>query len=396
MNLNLPDYILFCINKLNNKNYECFVVGGAIRDHLLNKHVNDYDLATNATPNQIKEVFNSEPTFDSGIKHGTITVLINSNPIQITTYRSDGEYSDYRHPNEVYFTNSLKEDCRRRDFTINALCYHPQKGLIDFFDGIDDLNNKIIRSIDNPDKRFQEDALRIIRALRFSTLLDFQIEEKTKQSIFYNKELLLNISIERVTDELLKILSSNNCSKVIKEYFEIFKTIIPELNKIDKKNIIQLLSNELSSSTINLAILLLYIQKDAIGVMNKLKLPNTTKRKILFLLNNYDIDLSNKVNIKKTLNKNEEYFNDLLKFIKIINPSINDVEIKMKLEEIINNNEPYKLNQLVINGNDIKEMGFIDNEISNVLNNILTQIIEGKLDNNKREMISYVKRGCDR
>lgn len=389
----LPTYINKCINILNSNGFECFVVGGAIRDALLNREVNDYDITTNATPIEIKEAFNDFKTIETGIKHGTITVIMDYHHIEITTYRIDGEYEDNRHPNNVVFTQSIYEDCKRRDFTINAICFHPQTGILDFFDGVKDLNNKIIRSIDNPDKRFNEDALRIIRALRFSCELDFEIEENTKKSILNNKDLLNNIAIERISDELDKIFSTRNSYKIFKEYFEVFTTIIPEFKNItNKEEVIHSLSKQ-SSSDIKLAIILLSIKDDALNIMNKLKLPNITKRKIKFLLNNYDIDLEDKTNIKKILNINKEFLNDLITFIKIINPETNVNKINQLHNEIINNKEPYKLSHLDINGNDLIELGIKDFKISLTLNDILNKVIDNTLENDKDIIIEHIKKG---
>lgn len=389
----LPTYINKCINILNSSGFECFVVGGAIRDALLNREVNDYDITTNATPIEIKEAFNDFKTIETGIKHGTLTVIIDYHHIEITTYRIDGEYEDNRHPNNVVFTQSIYEDCKRRDFTINAICFHPQTGILDFFDGVKDLNNKIIRSIDNPDKRFNEDALRIIRALRFSCELDFEIEENTKKSILNNKDLLNNIAIERISDELDKIFSTSNSNKIFKEYFEVFTTIIPEFKNItNKEEVIHNLSKQ-SSSDIKLAIILLNIKDDALNIMNQLKLPNITKRKIKFLLNNYDIDLEDKTNIKKILNINKEFLNDLITFIKIIKPETNINKINQLHNEIIHNKEPYKLSHLDINGNDLIELGIKDFKISLTLNDILNKVIDNTLENDKEIIIEHIKKG---
>ncbi len=396
--IELPDYITYCINKLNSKGFECFVVGGAIRDALLNRNVNDYDITTNSTPLEIKEVFKNDKTIDTGIKHGTVTVLVKSHPIEITTYRIDGTYNDSRHPDNVIFTQSIYEDCKRRDFTINAICYHPTIGILDFFNGTDDINNKIIRCINDPDTRFNEDALRIIRALRFSCQLDFKIEENTKKSIIKNKDLLKNISIERISEELLKILNPNNSSHLINEYFEVFKVFIPQLDKLSDKeriNTINYLSNISTYSNSKLASLLFYLKEDAIDIMNNLKLPNITKKKITFLLNNYNLDLNNKINIKKILSNNEEYFLELVEFIKIIKPNTNTTNINKIKQSIIKNNEPYKLNQLKINGNDITYLGYKGPIVSTILEDVLLQVIKENIQNDKNLIIKYITEKYD-
>ena len=393
MIIKLPEYILTCLKQLNSNGYECYVVGGAIRDSLLGRHISDYDLATNATPLDIKNVFTKEAIYDNGIKHGTITVIIKSHPIEITTYRIDGEYFDGRHPESVYYTQSIYEDCKRRDFTINAICYHPKSGFLDFFDGMDDLNNKVIRCIDDPDKRFNEDALRIMRALRFSAQLEFSIEQNTKESIFKNKDLLHKISIERITDEFLKIIKCDNCSKIIQEYFEIFSLFIKELKTLNDYQIektVSFLDNHIYSTSTKIAALLYYLKDDALSIMEHLKLPNTTKRKVMYLLEYENVDLTHRLTLKKTLSISEEYFNDLLEFSKIIDPSLNIKEIRTEANYILKNNEPIRLKQLHISGNDVVALGFKGHDISIILNDVLNQIMDGSVLNIKEDMINYI------
>ena len=201
----LPESIQKAFKLLNN--YEAYLVGGCIRNHLLNIPINDYDMCTSATPQEIIECFKDYKVIPTGIKHGTITVIIDHTHIEITTFRKDEGITDNRHPKKVIFTSILEEDASRRDFTINSLYYHPDKGIIDYFHGITDIHDHIIRSINDPNIRFQEDALRILRALRFSLQLDFKIENNTSIAIHNNKQLLKKLSAERIIDELKKIMS---------------------------------------------------------------------------------------------------------------------------------------------------------------------------------------------
>ena len=198
MKLEIPAYVKVLMDQLNDSGYECYIVGGAIRSMLLGLPVHDYDLTTNALPAQMKNVFTSNKTIDTGLKHGTLTVLSSHHPIEITTYRKDSTYQDHRHPDAVQFTSAIEEDCARRDFTINAFCYNDNDGILDFFDGRQDLKNHILRCIGDPSQRFEEDALRILRAVRFASQLHFEIEENTKNAIFAKKNLLSYISLERI------------------------------------------------------------------------------------------------------------------------------------------------------------------------------------------------------
>ncbi|MEE1185167.1 MAG: hypothetical protein UHX92_03715, partial [Acutalibacteraceae bacterium] len=173
----LPEKIEYVINRITDSGFEAFIVGGCVRDMLMGKTPNDFDITTSATPEEIQNIF--EKTVPTGIKHGTITVVLEGEPIEVTTFRCDGDYNDCRHPEKVEFVRSIEADLSRRDFTVNAIAYNPTKGIVDLFGGIEDINSKILRAVGNPEKRFCEDALRIMRLFRFSSVLSFEIEEKT-------------------------------------------------------------------------------------------------------------------------------------------------------------------------------------------------------------------------
>ena len=206
MKLTIPVNAEKILRVLENQGFEAFIVGGCVRDSILGRRPDDWDITTSARPEQVKALFRR--TVDTGVKHGTVTVLMDKESYEVTTYRIDGEYEDGRHPKEVAFTASLEEDLKRRDFTINAMAYHPDRGLVDLFHGMDDIRAEIIRCVGNPLERFGEDALRILRAVRFSAQLGFSIEEETKKGI---EELVPNlklVSAERIQTELVKLLVS--------------------------------------------------------------------------------------------------------------------------------------------------------------------------------------------
>lgn len=226
-----PKDVQYVIDKLTKNNYEAFLVGGCVRDILLDTKPKDYDITTNALPEQVMSLFSK--TIPTGLKHGTVTVLINDTPYEVTTYRIDGDYKDNRRPEDVQFVSSLKDDLSRRDFTINALAYNNKDGLQDFFNGTEDLSSRLIKAVGDADKRFNEDALRMLRAIRFSCQLNFNIELKTLKAIEKNSSLILNISSERIRDELCKILTSPNPAKGFRllNSTGILKYILPELQK---------------------------------------------------------------------------------------------------------------------------------------------------------------------
>lgn len=233
MKIQLPEKVSMIISTLHAHGYEAYAVGGCVRDSILGRKPDDWDITTSATPLETKQLF--KRTFDTGIEHGTITVLIDKDAFEVTTYRVDGEYKDSRHPTEVTFTRSLKEDLLRRDFTINAMAYNDTEGLVDVFGGIEDLNNKIIRCVGNAEERFGEDALRILRAVRFAAQLGFEIEEETKKGIVKLAPTLANISAERIQVELVKMLVSPNPSMMRTAYeLGITKVILPEFDEMMK------------------------------------------------------------------------------------------------------------------------------------------------------------------
>ncbi|WP_425514016.1 CCA tRNA nucleotidyltransferase [Clostridium frigoris] len=226
----IPSDVKLILDTLKNNGYEGYIVGGSVRDSSIGKAFpKDYDITTNALPEEIIKIF--DKTVPTGIKHGTVTVMINGEGYEVTTYRIDGEYLDNRSPSSVTFVSNLKEDLARRDFTINALAFNEADGIIDYFFGIRDLENKIIRAVGEPNKRFKEDALRMLRAIRFAASLDFDIEEETILAIKNNFNLISNVSNERIRDELCKMLVSDNTTKALKllEETKLLQVILPEL-----------------------------------------------------------------------------------------------------------------------------------------------------------------------
>ena len=227
--MELPLKVKHIIDKLQAAGYEAYIVGGCVRDTLLNLSPKDWDITTSATPFQVKELF--DRTVDTGISHGTVTVMLGKEGFEVTTYRVDGEYEDYRHPKQVMFTKKLIEDLRRRDFTINAMAYNHSDGLIDMFSGYQDLKDKVVRCVGSATERFDEDALRILRAIRFSSQLNFTIEEDTLLAVCAKSSNLVNISAERIREELNKLLLSNYPKKLmIAHEAGITKVVLPEFD----------------------------------------------------------------------------------------------------------------------------------------------------------------------
>ena len=360
---------------LSQNGYYAYVVGGCVRDSLLFNIPHDWDITTSALPSQIIACFLEYKVIETGLKYGTVTVIIDKIPIEITTYRIDGEYKDNRRPENVLFTDNLKDDLSRRDFTMNAIAYNNE--IIDFFGGVLDIENKIIRTVGESDERFSEDALRILRAIRFSSQLSFSIEKETKKSIIKNRALLKNISVERINIELRKLLLGENFFSVLNEYKEVIFEIIPELREINKN-----LENSENDIIIRLSLLLWDL--NSFNILKNLKFDNKTIDMVSKIIENKDTKIiQDRIELKKLLNKlSEKILRKLMK--------INKLKESL-LDDIIKSGECYSLKQLEMTGDDVREHGIEGVKIGEILNEILTLVIEEKLQNNKDACNNYIK-----
>ena len=229
LNDNLPEQVRWALDCLERAGFEAYMVGGCVRDAVMGRIPSDYDITTSARPGEVMKVFDGEKVIETGLKHGTVTLLRRGMPLEITTYRVDGLYTDNRHPESVAFTSSIREDTARRDFTINSVAFSPVRGFADFYGGVKDIQVGIIRCVGDPEKRFREDALRIIRALRFAAVTGFEIEEATFKAACENSGLLRNISVERIREELVKLLCGQYAGRVLKKGVGIIGEVIPEV-----------------------------------------------------------------------------------------------------------------------------------------------------------------------
>lgn len=365
--------ILEALAILNDKGYEAFLVGGAVRNYLLNKKVTDYDITTNADQNAIKMCFSNYTQYDIGKSLGTVIVIIDKVKIDITPYRKEGNYTDHRRPNSIVYTTDLKQDLKRRDFTINALCMNKQEEVIDYFGGIKDLENKQIKAIGNPDTRFKEDGLRILRALRFKSKLNFNIESKTNESIFKNKDLLTYISNERKKDELLQILCNRNAFIVINEYLDIFNTFL-SIEKINRKQ------NDFSNPLYSLAYILI---DNNLNNLKELKYSKAEIELINSLKEASKIDINNDYEFITCLSN--IYQKDILRYLnELYHQDFTDRFNKLNKYMVM-------LNDLKIDGTIIKEFGYEGKEIKKIKNILLELIHKKKLANNKTSLIKYLR-----
>lgn len=435
MIINLPKKVNQIIHTLQQHGYEAYAVGGCVRDSILGRVPDDWDITTSATPLETKALF--ARTFDTGIEHGTITVLIDKDAFEVTTYRVDGKYEDSRHPSEVTFTRSLREDLLRRDFTINAMAYNDKEGLVDIFGGIDDLNRKMIRCVGNARERFGEDALRILRAVRFAAQLGFEIEEETQNGIMELARTLANISAERIQVELIKMLTSPNPG-MLKTAYElgITKVILPEFDammqttqenphhkysvgehtlkaieaiRADKVLRIAMLFHDIAKpimKTIDEKGIAHFKMHDSKGaemtkqILRRLKFDNDTMNKVVRLVQYHDYRMpAEPKNVRRAMNKiGEDLFpyylevrtadtlaqSEYLQEEKLQN--IRDV--KVRYEEILEKKECVSLKTLAVTGSDLIASGMKPGkEIGAVLNKLLEYVIEHPEANEKDKLL---------
>lgn len=401
----LPSSVEYVLSKLKENGYQAYVVGGAVRDFLMGKTPHDYDLTSDALPSQISVVFKDFYQEHSGEKHGTIRVIVDHKPIEITTFRCDEGYTDYRRPDNVEFVKDVYIDSKRRDFSINAF-YYSEGHIYDFHEGLEDLNNKVIKTIGNPSTRFHEDALRILRAIRFSAKLGYEIESKTKTALLDCKEELNLIAKERILTELKEISSTSNFFRNIKEYFPIFKLIIPCLDKIgnsiddiynfDTKSYgdyIASLSALFSLREINNDFMpwRLFIKMDNESI-NAIK--NLIKLKDINFNNSFDDDYINGlILLSKPVDINvfKNYLINLYNLKRFKNDDIDSVLNRVDI--LSEGNTPYSLKDLEIDGNDLLKLGIEKNQyFKEILNEVLLRCNQGDLNNNRNEEIEFVKK----
>lgn len=393
----IPESVNFVIKNLNKNGYEAYLAGGCVRDFLMNKKPADYDIATSAEPFEVKKCFSECKLIETGIKHGTVTVVVSGFSIEITTYRIDGEYKDGRHPDAVSFSKNLADDLKRRDFTVNAMAYHPKTGLVDLYMGKEHINKKIISAVGEADKRFNEDALRILRALRFASVFGFSIERKTGESIIKNRELLLKISAERVFAELKKLLSGENAERIVLEYRSVFELIIPDFKNLSDdcySNMAYKLSHTDSDILLRLCVFFSPLDaKKAEYALKSLKADNKTIAFVKKTLNGLEYDFKeNKPSVKRFLRDNsEEILNAVIK-IRSIAENNKMRKIKDISHEILKNNECFNLSALAVNGRDLSEHFSISGKkVGETLGFLLELVTDEKVRNDKNELLKIVE-----
>ena len=383
----IPDYVNEILAILEANGFEGFVVGGCVRDALLGKTPNDYDIAVSSAPEETKMCFRDFRTISTGEKHGTVTVVNKGKNLELTSFRLDGEYKDSRRPENVEFTRSIEADLSRRDFTINAMAYNKKSLLVDIFGGQKDLENKIIRCVGEADVRFSEDALRIMRAVRFASQLGFAIEEKTAESIHKNRNLLKNISVERIFVELKKLLTGKNATKILIRYRDVFETVLPELKELSEEKYIEnanAVGKTADEITAFSALLASLTPECAEKICTRLKTDKHFRSSACILVQYAYEDFSDKLSSVHFINKHS--VDTALRLISLKESLSLSVETIKTAVEYINNGGIYTLSQLQINGNDLSLMGIKGKDIAVKLNMLLDKVILGEVSDSKEEL----------
>ncbi len=436
----LPDNIRVLMDRLEKAGYRAYAVGGSVRDSLMGQSADDYDITTTALPSEIKKAFSDYRTIDIGEKHGTITVISGGSPVEITTHRLDGSYSDSRHPDQVIFTDSILADLARRDFTVNAIAFSQSEGLVDPYNGCADIQNKIIRCVGDPALRFSEDALRIMRALRFASVLGFIIAPETEKAIFRLKENLHKVSAERLQKEMMKLLRGKNAGKVLLSYGEVIFELFPSLRaeyrhpQIGKKHAYDVWEHtchtvdavDPNDDYLRLVMLFHDVGKPAVETirengdsdftghaeagaritkeeLTRMKFPSRTIEQTSYLVGVHDRPIpEDKVTLKRYLcEMGEENFLRYLQMRKADRGALaepyRDISEQLSharslLEQVKGARECYSLRDLAVNGEDLENAFSVSGQqVGSLLQSALAAVIEEKCSNKKENIIQYLQ-----
>lgn len=434
--IHIPEETKRVLNLLTSAGYEAYAVGGCVRDSLLGKAPHDWDICTSARPEQMKEVFSGFRVLDTGLAHGTITVML-ENPYEITTYRKDGDYSDHRHPDSVEFVSRLKEDLNRRDFTINAMAADSAGNIVDYFNGYDDLTRGLIKCVGNAAQRFEEDALRILRAIRFASRYGFEIEPETAHAMNQKRSLLREIAAERIGNEFLQIMSGQ-CGGLLEEFTPVFEVIIPEItpcvgfiqnNPHHDSDVWTHTIRAVKACAGGLAVKIACLyhdlgkphcySEDENGVghfyghaavsaelaeksMRSLRLESRLIADVVQLVASHDRFLKpKKAIVRRCLNKLGEA--QFLNLVYLQNadksaqragaePPLDICQFKSIVEEIKKQNDCFSLKALAVNGGDLIKLGFAPGKaLGNALNQLLELVMDDKIENDRENLLAKAK-----
>ena len=385
----IPQSVQRALDVLTEAGYEAYLVGGCVRDALRGTEPHDYDITTAALPEQTLAAFRGYRTIETGLRHGTVTVLIDGMPIEITTYRVDGEYADHRRPDEVHFTSSLTEDLARRDFTVNAMAYHPTIGLVDPFMGRDDLLRGIIRAVGEPMERFSEDALRILRALRFSARFDFAIEGKTREAIFALADTLPLIASERIREELVGLLTADNAERILREYARVISVVLPQghlteaFSRLPAKDVVLRFAD----------VLLSVGTEGARAALSALRFDKKTAHSVVAVISLCKTEIpADRAQMCRLLRKVGQ--NSLRQAFTLRRAhGMDDSAAMLLMENILATGVPYTLAMLAVCGEDLVALGVARGpRFGELLEILYTAVICGDVDNEREALLAYIRK----
>ena len=407
----LPGPVAQALSRLEGAGYAAYVVGGCVRDYTLGQTPHDYDICTAARPEEMQRIFQDQRTIETGLKHGTLTVLFSGMPLEITTFRVDGAYTDGRHPDSVQFTARVEDDLSRRDFTINAMAYSPRTGLKDPFGGQADCQRGLIRCVGDPEARFSEDALRILRALRFSARLGFPIETGTDRAIRAGRGQLIHVSRERIAAELTGLLQGREAERALGQYPEVLETTLPELRPLlngpDWPRTLKTVSRAPTDPYLRWAALLLRCGQGApsdalaLEILKSLKMSGKMMETVSQLVRWQDAALVPHTLQEMLMRIGPERLSQLILLRRACRlaegeaeaPVLTDTEaLKQKMASLLAENACYTLGQLAVNGRDMAAAGLRGKAIGDTLNSLLLQVTRGQLPNDREALLEALKR----
>lgn len=442
IHIEIPKGAKKIIQILNEHGYEAYIVGGCVRDALLNQTPSDWDICTSATPKQMLEVLSTFHLVPTGLQHGTITVVEKDGNYEVTTFRIDGEYQDHRRPATVAYTQNLVEDLSRRDFTINAMAWHPSKGLIDLYGGVDDLNNRLIRAVGDSEKRFNEDGLRMLRMVRFATVLDFDFDQATYEATLKYNYLLKHISKERIQIEFNKMLLADHPARGLQVLYDLgmYSYIFPKIchmvgfSQHGGHHFLDVFEHSIlacgvieKNLVLRLTMLLHDIGKPFVWEYKKehayddfpaheavsakiadeffrtLKYDNATRKNVVELISHHnDIITTDPISVRKCLSELGELGTIQLLKVKVADLIAHDLghkrdemisifkNIENAVQKSIQHQECVSINQLAINGQDIMSLGYKGKNIGILLKACLTQVILEPNLNQKEKLLHFI------
>lgn len=443
--MRIPEQVSFLLSCLHAAGYAAYAVGGCVRDTLLGRTPNDWDLCTSALPEEMRSAFRGLHLIETGLKHGTLTVMLDHQPYEVTTFRIDGEYTDHRHPDSVSFVNRVDEDLARRDFTVNAMAYSPEEGIIDLFGGQKDLEGRIIRCVGNPYARFEEDALRILRALRFASVYGFEIEPETAAAVRELYPTLSRVAPERIRVELSRLICGMAAGSILRAYPEVFAHLIPALKPMigyDQHNhhhkydlwehTIRAMENIRPTETLRFTMLLHDTGKPEVALpgadgethfknhqarsaelaeeaLNALRFDNATRERILTLVRWHDIPLIpdsdgpeslRRLFLRRLNHFGEEIFRELLEIHRAdrLATGISTLEKEDRhllnrqafLDSLLTERPCFSLKDLAVTGRDITALGFSGPAVGEILHSLLEAVMNGRVSNERDQLLAFV------